>query len=253
MRPSKRSASITLVRLPPGTQASSVSGSCSRRNTQSGSRSTWVTRERLNTNRLPRPWSAACLCCMTELDMSACYNDVPGTWQSAADGQAFDVDLVRAGSRLPGQMRQRAGGRSVENPSIECELRPVAGANEVLLAIVEGVGAAEVWAGDGERPQRSLVASQEAAKSRIAGSVHLATIGHDESHSCRRVEARRGALLQICDGSGQFHANFPLAAIRPTGRKDVNRDRSHHRGQDRGQQDPDPPKVRRVGSGGFGE
>src|SRR5258708_24166694 len=194
MRPSKRSASITLVRLPPGTQASSVSGSCSRRNTQSGSRSTWVTRERLNTKRLPRPWSAACLFCMTELDMCARYNDVPGAWKSVADGQAFDVDLVCARRERPGEMRQRAGGRSVENPSIQCELRPVAPANKVLLAIVEGVGATEVWAGDGERPKRSLVASQQAGKNRIACSVHLAAIGHDESHSRRRVEARCGAL-----------------------------------------------------------
>src|SRR6266849_10288193 len=249
MRPSKRSASITLVRLPPGTQASSVSGSCSRRNTQSGSRSTWVTRERLNTKRLLRPWSAACLCCMTELDMCACYTTAQDR-MSVADAQAFDVDLVCTRCERPCEMRQRAGGRSVENPSIECELRPVAGANEVLLAIVEGVGATEVWACDGERLQRSLVASQEAAKSRIAGSVHLATIGHDESHSRRRVEARCGALLQICDGSGQLHANFPLAAIRPTGRKDVNRDRSHHRGQDRGQQDPDPPTQKSSAGGG---
>src|SRR5260370_14946694 len=148
---------------------------------------------------------------MTELDMCPRYTTAQDQ-MSVADGQSFDVDLVCTRCERPGEMRQRAGGRSVDNPSIECELRPAAGANEVLLAIVERVGATEVWAGDGERPQRSLVASQEAAKSRIAGGVHFATIGHDESHSRRRVEPCGGALLQIGDGSGRLHANSPLTS-----------------------------------------
>src|SRR5260370_42378076 len=130
MRPSKRSASIALVRLPPGTQASSVSGSCSRRNTQSGSRSTWVTRERLNTKRLPRPWSAACLCCMTELDMCARYTTAQDQ-MSVADCQAFDVDLVCTRCERPGEPRRRAAGGAVDKPSTESELRPVAGADDV--------------------------------------------------------------------------------------------------------------------------
>src|SRR5258706_3869859 len=124
-------------------------------------------------------------------------HDSPRPERSAADGESFDLDFVCARGELPGEMRQRAGGRSVEDPAIEGELRPVARANEVLLALVEGIGATEVWAGDGERPQRSLVASQEAAKSRIACRVDLAAVGHDESHSRRRVEAHDGALLQL--------------------------------------------------------
>src|SRR4029077_7958873 len=161
--------------------------------------------------------------------------------RSVANGQPLDVDLVGAGSRLPCEMRQRAGGRSFEKTSVERELRPVAGAHEMLLAVVECIGAPEVRAGDRERSQRPLVASQEAAERRIAGRVLLAAVSHDESHSGRRIESRRGAFSQIGDWSRELDPNLSLAAVGCMRWKDEYGNRSRHHGGDCREQDADRP------------
>ncbi len=146
-------------------------------------------------------------------------------------------------------MRQRAGGRAMKNPSIETELRSMAWANEMLLAIVKCVGATEVWAGDCERSQGSLVASQEATKRRIAGGILFAAVGHDERHSRGRIKSRRGTLSKLGDGGGERHPIGPCGGKRytPIGATTaatvvVNRTPSHQ-----------PRNARRVGGFGFGK
>jgi len=129
----------------------------------------------------------------------------------------------------------------MKNPSIESELRSMAWANEMLLAIVKCVGATEVWAGDCERSQRSLVASQEATKRRIAGGILFAAVGHDERHSRGRIKSRRGTLSKLGDGGGERHPNFSFDAVRPMWRKEIHTNRSHHCGNGCCQQDAEPP------------
>src|SRR5437879_12973242 len=82
----------------------------------------------------------------TQLDMELRY--IRG---STADRCPLDVDLVDAGSGLPGQLRERSGGRAVDHAPVEGKLRPVARAHEMLLAVIECVRAYALWAGDRER------------------------------------------------------------------------------------------------------
>src|SRR6202049_2972162 len=171
-----------------------------------------------------------CCCLSTELDMWSRYTPARESGRSVADGDSIDVDFVRARAGATREMRQRAGGRSVENTSIEAELRPVARANEMLLAIIEGVGTTEVRAGDRERSHRPVVASQEATERRIAGGIQLAAVRHDKRHSGGRIEASGGALFQLIDGRGQRHADLRLAAVGQVGRKEVHRNRTRDGG-----------------------
>src|SRR5438445_13148006 len=108
---------------------------------------------------------------------------------SAADRRPLDVDLVDAGSGLPGQVRQRSGGRTVDHAPVEGKLRPVARAHEMLLAVIECVRAAEVWARDRKRSQLTAIAGQKTAEGRIAWRVVLTSVRHDESGTGRRVQA----------------------------------------------------------------
>src|SRR2546428_471378 len=78
----------------------------------------------------------------TQLDMELRY--IRG---STADRCPLDVDLVDAGSGLPGQVRERSGGRAVDHAPVEGKLRPVARAHEMLLAVFDCVRESQDWAG----------------------------------------------------------------------------------------------------------
>src|SRR5437870_12073502 len=91
----------------------------------------------------------------TQLDMELRY--IRG---STADRCPLDVDLVDAGSGLPGQARERSGGRAVDHARVEGKLRPVARAHEMRLAVIECLRASEGGAGARERPQLPASARQ---------------------------------------------------------------------------------------------
>src|SRR5438445_3476956 len=140
---------------------------------------------------------------------------------SAADRRPLDVDLVDAGSGLPGQVRERSGGRAVDHAPVEGKLRPVARAHEMLLAVIECVRASEVWAGDRERSQLPAIASQTTRERRIAGRVVLTSVRYDKRGTGRRVEARSRGLAQCGERSIQRDADFLLDLFRVARRKQV--------------------------------
>src|SRR5258706_10030066 len=166
------------------------------------------------------------------------YNATSG---STPDVDSVDVDLIGARSALPREMRQRAGGGSVQKRAVQRKFRPMARAYEMPLAVVICVRAAEVRARDCEGAELSLVAGQVAGECRIAGGISLTPLGHDEGHPGRRLEARDPALMQRIHRRVERNADLVLRLVWITRRKDVNRKRCHHGDYRGGQYRRHPP------------
>src|SRR5437868_3065696 len=90
----------------------------------------------------------------TQLDMELRY--IGG---SAADRCPLDIDLVDSGPCLPGQVRERSGGRAVNHAPVEGKLRPVAGTHEMLLAGIDCLRAGGVWTRACQRPQMTAIST----------------------------------------------------------------------------------------------
>src|SRR5690348_11700998 len=170
---------------------------------------------------------------------------------SAVDARSLDVDLIDSGSGPPRQMREGSCGRTVDDTPVQGEFRPVTGAHEMPFSIIECVRAAQVWTGNREYAQLPVLASHEAAESRIPRRVVLAAVGHDERSAVRRIEARRSSLAQRLQRSGQRDAYLLLHLFRVTRWEQV-----HRQWRDRGDNGcrhdrAEPPADERAPGGLF--
>src|SRR5258708_7122763 len=165
-----------------------------------------------------------------------------------AQDDAVYVDRRGIGPFLPGEVRQREGGRPVEHRAIEAEARAVARTVEGLGVLVERVRAAQVRTVDGVHAHLAVGLDDIPAEGQIPRRVVATAVGHDECGvgAGWRIEPDRFAVRKRVDPLRQANRQgyLPLTLRGRGPQEDQNR--RHPYGRYRDQEARHPPPYERA-------